>query len=245
MNRETKPVGFDTWSDECIEPTLGAQIDRLDDADCPQDLHEQLTVHARYCEACRNQLAVMRAAAAELQRKPPARAWWPHSVGAMGGLATAAGLVLMLTLPPRPDHGDHAVRNGQRLGIQRPVSGEHVAESTMTIRWTRVDGAARYRVELEQVGSDSVWQSETADTAISMPTAGSLPSGERFRIRVEPVPGYLGPDGGWTTSARTSSLSGWLWYRLGHGSTGGAWTALAGLLALGLAMVAGLRSNRG
>lgn len=229
---------------ECLDPDLGEQLWRREEPECPTELFERLEAHLTYCAYCRLQVAVEERTVAGLREgrlrvtlgsgRGGRIVRWAAGTGAM---ALAAGLALILLLPPRAPHEDMVMRGEGQPGIDRPVPGEVVLGGRPEVRWTELEGANRYNVEISMVGGDHSWSTTTEDAAVAIPEGMDLPVGARYRVNVAPVPGHVAPDGALRSSFRTGGGGQWIGYRLERGAPAGRLVGLAGGLVL---IVAGL-----
>jgi len=236
---------------ECLDPTLGAELWRLADPDCPDELRSRLETHVKFCADCRLKLAVEHGTATGLRdgsldltlganwRSRPAV--WTTGLGAA---ALAAGLALLILMPPRAPHEQLTLRGDDGPTIERPVADEVVLDRQPTVRWTALAGATRYDLRVEAVEGDYRWSVSTDNPEATIPREHSLPAATRFRVRVEPVPAHLAPDGALRSSFRTGSLGAWFGHRLSHGVDAGRALGGVGLAAFMAGLVVLLRSRR-
>jgi hypothetical protein len=247
-NRPSPPPNGGEY--ECVDPILGSELWRLADPSCPDELRDRLETHVAFCADCRLQLAVDRKAVEILRdeglvdlpqpvasgRSGDKLSGWTTGVGAT---ALAAGLALLLLLPPGAPHESLTLRGDDGPVIERPVADEVVFGREPTLRWTPLPGATRYNVQIEAVAGDYRWSTMTETPTASVPHDRALPPESRFRISVAAIPAHVAPDGALRSSFRTGGAGAWLAHRLRHGAA--AARALGGLGLLGmLAGVAGL-----
>ena len=253
MTSHMQDKDMDHFEFECIDAELGDQLWRRDDPDCPAELRRRLDLHHAHCAACRLQVAVQERTAAglrdgRLKLAAPASGRLPVWLGTFGGTALAAGLALVLLLPPRAPHEDLVLRGAAdgMPAIERPVPGEVVRGGRPTLRWTPLDGASRYEVQVTMAEGDYSWSASTDQAEARVPAGMDLPRDARFRVSVAPVPAHLAPDGAMRTSFRTGDTAAWLGYRLRRGATPGRAAGLVGALSLLLAVgVAVVRQRSG
>lgn len=241
-----KPTPITHGSDEgydCLDPTLGNELWRLADPDCPAELRGRLETHMTYCADCRLQIAVERHATGGLRDgslvlAPDTDQWGRPAfwIAGLGATALAAGLALLVLMPPTAPHEHLTLRGDDGPAIERPVADEVVLGREPTVRWTPLDGATRYDLRVEAVDGDYNWSVSTDTPAATVPQDRSLPADTRFRVRVQPVPAHLAPDGALRSSFRTGGFGAWFGHRLRHGAAAGR--ALGGVGLLGL--VAGM-----
>ncbi len=226
---------------ECLDEVLGDQLWQLSTPKCPADLRARLETHVTYCAACRLQLAMERKVEAGLRGgelslpRPVFRMDRAASLtAACGTMALAAGLTLLLMLPPSAPHDGMVLRGDDGPAIERPVPDDVVLGGRPTLRWTPLKGATRYDVQVTAVDGDHTWSVSTREPEVTVPSGEDLPLDTRYRVRVAPVPAHVAPDGALRTSFRTGGTGAWLNHRLGHGSDWGrglAGVGLAGMLA--------------
>ncbi len=225
----TDPSGY-----VCIDPRLGGELWRLEDPATEAGQRSRLETHVAFCSSCRQQRDVEAATGSGLRSnalklgstagRDVRRLRW---LGGAGGIAIAAGLALMLLLPPT---GTVVPGDGGPT-IVGPVAGEVVPGSRPTLQWTAIDGISSYRVSLTAVAGDYVWQASVSEPTARVPEDRPLPSGDRFRVAVQPVPAHLAPPGGLRSTFRTGNAGAFVLYRVRQGS-------LAGQILLGLGLSA-------
>ena len=203
---------------ECIEPELGSQYWRLEEPDTDADLRRRLEDHLAYCDACRLKQAANRHLARALQTgdltltdaatDAPQRSALrlvTQSPATWGGLAFAAGLTLMMILPPEPPRSSVTPRSGETpIRFLRPVQ-EQVVGAVPHLAWTEIDGASGYRLILEDLEGTFRWQRVVEATSLSLPDSVAVPSPARLRAHLESVPPDLTPAGGVSVTFRTGS----------------------------------------
>ncbi|MBA4371038.1 MAG: hypothetical protein C0418_05620 [Coriobacteriaceae bacterium] len=202
---------------ECVESELGAQIWQIDREDADPHLKVLLRDHLAVCDACRLTQAVMQrlpeafAAPAEhgAETRPPLRILpgrdrLRRRTGAWGGLALAAGLVLVTVLPPSPAGDDRLLRgDGDAPCFLRPVEGEVVTDGRSALSWHAIEGASGYRVRLESADGAYSWEQTVRGATTAMPDRPAPPPGTELRAFLEPVPADLAPPGGISVAFRT------------------------------------------
>lgn len=239
--------GFDY---ECIDPSLGEHLWRLDDPTTAADLQTRLQRHLRHCSVCRQRVALSRTVAEGLQdgrlvirpMQADRRVWSEWSLN-LGVGVLAACLALVFVLPPRLPGLDLVMRGGNGPFIAAPLPGSVVLDRTPVIRWTRIERASSYRVSLREVGGDFQWSGETTSPEVSLPASARLPVSARFRVGVEPVPAHLVADGALQTSFRTGTWREFAAFRLGAAPPAILIGALAGALALMVGAMGWLRTR--
>ncbi len=190
---------------ECIDPSVGEQIWRLEQPGPDSPRRAELEAHLSACHACR--LAVdLDAKARELARsgrlERGARSWRPRIPRLIpdrtiwiAGFGLAASLAAVIFLPPRPVADGSSVRGRERIRFLRPVEGEVVAASRPVLRWTPIPGASRYSVEIRDRDGDLVWECETSNPSIRPPADVSLRHGRGYKALLSVQPADLLPPG--------------------------------------------------
>ncbi len=238
MSNEQRPVATRPFEHECIEPDLGRELWRLDDPQCGQEMRTDLEIHLEFCAACR----VTRSLAARTANGLADGRLHIH-VGGRGGTATAwlgggsllalvASLALILLLPPVPVHKDMTLRGEEEPAILRPVADEVVVDATPIVRWSPVEGAARYRISVESIDAKYRWETTTEDTEIRISDQQPIPENNRFRITVDAIPEIFSPPEGMNSSFRRSGRGPWFKYRIGSSSNAVRLLGAAGLLGM-------------
>jgi uncharacterized membrane protein YtjA (UPF0391 family) len=251
---EGRDAGF-----ECVEPELGEQVWRLQGspaadvaatgAPLAPELRTRLLEHVRICDACRLRLAFGRQVAAGLAS---GRLHLPRSAASVPGrravrlfawagvAAAAAGLAMLLLMPPLPVDAGRLERGDGRPQFLRPVEGEVLSDLTPTLSWRPVAGATAYRLVVRQVGGSYRFETATGAVSAAIPAATPLPRGADLRAVVEPVPADLAAPGEITVAFRTGSAGQALLHRVSASGTG---PRVAGALALVL-LLASLLTGR-
>ncbi len=236
-----KPNGY-----ECVEPELGDELWRLGAPATDAGLRRRLENHLMICDACRLRCAAERRVAAGLAdgtlALPDARPRAARALAWGGGLAVAAGLALILVLPPRARDGDRIVRAPDDPQFHRPVEGEVVRGGRPTLSWASIEGATAYRVHVDEVGGDHAWHGETAGLEIDVPADAELPLSRDYRAFVEPVPADLAQPGGVSVSFRTGTTPEFLAHRAVASPAMAKTLAMIGMLGLGAGLL--LRDRR-
>ncbi len=236
---------------ECIDPAVGAELWKREVPNTDAETRRRLESHLDFCAACRLRAAVGDELAAglrtgELRVSGRQHVAWRRArrFSGVGAGALAAGLALMFLIPPVPVGHGHLVRGGERAGIVRPLPDEEIVSARPEIHWHPVDAASSYRVTVRDVAENYDYSEETRANHLQIPADRALPPHSRFRVTVETVPADLSPAGGWRTSFARVSLGEFLMYRVRSSHPLARWTGLAGLLALGTALVLAIRSPR-
>ncbi len=219
-----KPINMDDemFEYECIDRELGSNLWRLDSDDTAPELRKRLETHVSFCADCRIRRRINAEMSTGLNKGhlqlPPKAGLnlFSRSVTATGFLALAASVLFMFMLPPVPAHQKMVVRGDDNIKtIISPIPDEVLLNHNPTISWQFLPEATSYQVRVEGVGNAYKWQQKTSDSQIQIPAGKNLPNSERFRVFVEPVPGYLAPAGGWRSSFSTASILPFLKYRIG------------------------------
>lgn len=211
----------DRYGYECIDPELGEQLGGLDAPGIDERLRQRLRIHLESCAACRLQREVGDELAAGLREgrldidivAGPGRR--PRAVYATGWLALAAGLALLLLLPPQFRSVGLMRDESEWPAIVSPVP-EEVVGTMPTVRWTPIKAASSYRITVAAVDGAYSWSEQTAATRTEVRPAEPLPRGQRFRVTVEPVPAHLAPAGGLRSAFSTGRLDQIAAFRLRH-----------------------------
>ena len=225
---------------ECIDPSLGDELWRLDDTATPDQVRARIEDHLVFCAACRLEVSLAThvatglrdgslRVAGETSRRRLAWPWW----NGVGGALAAAGLAMILILPPGAPESGSTRRGGEEApAITRPVSNEVVAAGHPELRWNPVTDARTYRVTVRSVDGTVEWQGEATEPRLRLPDDTPLPAGKRYRVAVEPVPAYLGGGSGLRTTFRTGTWLDVVGFRLVAGSAVGRGVGALGLAAL-------------
>jgi hypothetical protein len=238
---------------ECVEPALGDQLGLLPDPDLAPDVRKQLNDHLAICDSCRLELAIEQRVAAGLAdglltldtagathrspRRPRFLAWG-------GGVAMAASLALMFLLPPTPSGPEVLRRSGdEEPRFVRPVEGELVGTATPELKWTAIDGATAYRLQISKIGGEAVWSARVKTTSVRVPESLPLTGPASYRAILEPVPADLAGFADVNVTFRRDGTAPFLAYRLQAAPVITRWLGAAGLAAWGLGTL-GLFSRR-
>jgi len=151
--------------------------------------------HLARCAECREEVSE----ASRLVRSLPARRHWRG--GAIGAAAAAA--VLFIFLWPRTTH-DASNRSGsdvpmavehrgaptQASAAPRPISPVGLIDSVPSFLWSSIAEARRYRVRVFDADGNVLWERETADTSLPVPSSSHLEKGRSYFWRVEAETGF-------------------------------------------------------
>lgn len=222
---------------ECVEIELGRELPLLADPDLDPTHRQRLLAHVGVCDDCRLRLDLEVRVAARIRDGKsdfrPATAGVgqnrrAHLMVWVGGASLAAGLGLLMVLPPQARDAEFRYRSQEQGTIIRPVEGEVVATGEPTFKWNSVEGANSYRLVVNEVGGEGSWEGETSETRWSVPADKNLPRGKVFRAILNTVPADLTPPAGFTVSFRTGSWSELLGQRLRRGNNAARMVGLLG-----------------
>jgi len=160
------------------------------------------------------------------------------------GAALAAGLALLVLMPPSAPHEQMTLRGDEGPSIERPVAEEVVLDRRPTVRWTALPRARTYAVTVEAVGGDYRWTTNTDTPEATVPAGEELPTDTRFRVSVEPVPAHAAPDGALRSSFRTGDPAAWFGHRLRHGADLARGLGTVGFLGFAAGLAGLLRLRR-
>ncbi len=135
--------------------------------------------HVMSCAECRSEFDLLRSielagAEAGAKVRPGWRNWLVPAALAASVLAVVLG---RLALPTAPE--SEVVRSGSDGGVTLVAPPpESPAGSPMLFAWHPISGAARYRLEVLTSDGEVALEAETADTAITLPSAAGLAPGD-------------------------------------------------------------------
>jgi hypothetical protein len=161
-----------------------------------------------------------------------------------GSTLVAAGIALLLLLPPLPRDGAGRFRGETGPTILRPVEGEVVLDRTPRVDWQPVDGATSYEVTVDEVAGGYEWSERTVESHAEVPPTSPLPADRTFRAFVEPLPRDLAAPGGETVSFATGDFPSYLRHRWSAGSPAARVIAVFGLanvIVAGFVLLRGAR----
>lgn len=155
-------------------------VDRTADADA----RRRIMLHLASCGECRAEVAevsILVRSTGQRHRQP----------GWLAGVAAAA-LVAMLVWPrdagePPLEHREAPVTTTIAPAPRYPVG---VVDSAPTVAWTAVPYADRYRLRLFTADGTVLWERESSDTALAIPTTTHLRIGETYYWNVEAQIGF-------------------------------------------------------
>jgi len=105
---------------------------------------------------------------------------------------TAAALLLVLVWPRRADDGapPHRAPPITAAAAPVPLSPIGAVADANVLRWTSVAGADRYRVTLSDAGGRVLYETQLADTGLTLPDSVQLASGQSYVWMVEARVGF-------------------------------------------------------
>lgn len=232
-NSRSRENGSDSFY-ECVEPELGADLDKLDAPDTDQTLRRQLENHIEVCDACRFEIAVNKNVARGLQTgryrisssigwletlrnflSPPGRESWAGAMQTVSSISFSACVLLVFLLPPTaPQFGSGQRGPDQEPRFERPVEGEVVLNANPTLSWEPIEEASGYRITLDNAGGGYEWYGQTRENEITVPSGSPVPLDDRLRAILEPIPPDLAPSGGYSLSFRRGNLIDFIGYRV-------------------------------
>ena len=161
-------------------------------------------------------------------------------------MAIAASLVLMFILPPTGRNPGGVWRDGESAPkFERPVEGEIIWGEAPVLKWSEIEGATSYRVQISEIGGDYKWSGSTEGTSLRMSSEYPLPEDGIFRGVVHPVPADLARPTAVTVAFRKSGWREFLGYRVKAAPVGlkGLAGVGVGIWVLGI-LVTGVLSRR-
>jgi hypothetical protein len=155
--------------------------------------------HLAECARCRGAVASVSRALADpsVAREIPTR--WParRRLFAMAIPVAAAAVFVLLMVPQRRDDGSpHRAPTITAVSSPVPMSPVGVVASAGTLRWLTVAGADRYRTTLFDDAGTVVYETQTADTVVTLPDSVRLAPGRSYLWKVEARTGW----GRWSAS---------------------------------------------
>jgi hypothetical protein len=112
----------------------------------------------------------------------------------------------MVLSPPRPVSNGLSERGADPIRFLRPVEGEVLSTARPHLRWTPIDGASRYFVEVRDSDGRSLWGGESPDPAIRVPEDASLVRGRAYKALLSAQPADLVEPGQTSVVFRCDSL---------------------------------------
>ena len=155
--------------------------------------------HLAECARCRTAVAsVSRALADPLVTREIPRHWSARRrLFAIAIPVAAAAVFALLMVPQRRDDGStHRAPTITAVSSPVPMSPVGVVASAETLRWSTVAGADRYRTTLFNDVGTVVYETQTADTVVTLPDSVRLAPGRSYLWKVEARTGW----GRWSAS---------------------------------------------
>lgn len=222
---------------ECVDRTLGEQLWKLQAAGPGTELRDRLEAHVAVCDACR-EIVRLDERLRVLGREGQLGTWRPRRrerVVPIAALALAASLVGVVLLPPRPQGTAGPARGSEEPRFTRPVEGEVVAVADPLLRWTPVENAARYVIEIRDGAGRVTWTAESDAPEIRV-REGGLEAGTEYRALLYVRPADLAPPAPASVVFRKGSWEDMLLHRARWAPLWVQGVAAASLLALGAAL---------
>ena len=115
-------------------------------------------------------------------RRPRVLAW-----AGLTGLAAAALVFVFLQQPASPDESSLLMRDGTSGSAIAPtaVFPRGATAKTSSFHWRPMDGAESYRLTVFTTDGIVVWEGESSDTTLALPTTEELREGETYLWRVQ------------------------------------------------------------
>lgn len=188
MSLQLEPDG--AMTDEPLERHLelgeiAAFVDRV----ATGEEQARIASHLAECAECRAEFvdASRIVAGASRARAVRRKMWIPAT-------AAAAAVVLLLAWPRslREPGVQMAHREGPVTATVAPraLAPIGAVDSVASLTWSAVPLADRYQVRLFDADGSVIWERDTPDTTISVPTSIRLPSGRAFYWKVEAQTGF-------------------------------------------------------
>ncbi len=186
---------------ECIEPSIGDQIWRLEAGNLDPELQRKLTAHLQACQHCQEIVDLDSEARSLLREgllKVPAdtaplrefRRWHWQGLG-FSGFAAAACLLLMILLPPRPAGITVLHRGDDSPRFTSPVEGEVVSNRFRELRWTALHGVTSYRIHLIDESGNRIWEGDSREPMLELPESLDLGENSTYQARLSVQPADL------------------------------------------------------
>lgn len=182
------PAGLDCLDEETLAAAIDGALDPVRRA--------AVTAHLSTCARCRSAVAgvsrlmtddAVAAEAAAVDRPRPRRRWHVPL-----GLAAAAALVLLLVWP-RAVNDDGSVHRDPTItagSAPIPLAPIGTVADGRRLQWRAVAGADRYRLTLFDAQGRVLYESQFADTAVTLPDSVALIPGQAHLWKVEARTGW-------------------------------------------------------
>lgn len=184
----TSPAFIDEPGPACLdEDTLGA----LAEGSLDEPTRSAVLPHVAECARCRSTVASLSRALADPDLSREIEQVTPRSRSWRGILVTAilaAAIVMVLLVPPElfrnPAPGTH--RAGETI-VEVPGSlvPTGVVAAVDELRWSGVEGAARYRVTLFDRDGRVLFEANPTGASVALPDSVSLLPGTQYLWKVE------------------------------------------------------------
>ena len=182
------PAGLDCLDEETLAAAVEGMLDPVRRA--------AVTAHLSTCARCRSAVAAVSrimadaavaAEAAALDGQPPVRRWHLPL-----GLAAAAALVLLLAWPRGVDDGGSVHRDPTITAgsTPTPLSPVGTVADARRLQWRAVSGADRYRITLFDARGRVLYETQLADTAVTLPDSVVVIPGQSHLWKVEARTGW-------------------------------------------------------
>lgn len=223
---------------ECVDPSVGSRLWQLQRPDLEPSLRSLLEAHVAACDACREIVQLdgkVRALVREGRLREPTPGF--RRAVPIAALSLAASLIALVALPPRPISDAGPTRGAVVPRFLRPVEGEIVGTRRPALRWTPIDEATRYVVELRDGEGRTLWIGESEVPEIRVGDSAGLASGREYRALLSVRPADLAPPAPASVAFRSGSPGRMLLHRARWGHP---WLQVATVLSLGLLAAAWL-----
>lgn len=148
--------------------------------------------HLAECAACRREA---REVSAFLRGGSPRRRWVPASVAVVAAAAAVVGLIVVGLPGDPPGSGndpfragpDHETEAVPTFAALAPAEGRAASPDTLVFAWSPAAPDASYRLTLTDDTGEIVWEEETADTALALPSDVTLRPGGSYLWYVDAV----------------------------------------------------------
>ncbi|HEU5183429.1 MAG TPA: zf-HC2 domain-containing protein [Gemmatimonadaceae bacterium] len=181
---------------ECLDEDMVAALadGTLDDV-----ARTAVLPHLAECPRCRGAVASVTRAlrdpsvARELETRRDTR----RRLFLIGIPAAAAAIVLLIAMPrPNDDVTSHRAPTITAVSSPVPMAPVGIVAGADILRWSSVSGADRYRTTLFDATGAVVYETQTADTAVSLPDSVRLTPSQSYLWKVEARTGW----GRWSAS---------------------------------------------
>lgn len=182
------PAGPDCLDEETLAAAVDGTLDPV--------RRGAVTAHLSTCARCRSAVAAVSrimaddavaAEAAAVDGQRPIRRWHLPL-----GLAAAAALVLLLVWPRPVEHGGSVHRDPTITAGSAPIplSPVGTVADGRRLQWRAVTGADRYRLTLFDAQGGVLYETQLADTAVTLPDSVAVIPGQSHLWKVEARTGW-------------------------------------------------------